>query len=125
MAALLKSGEAVAVGVDIRDGYVAIHGWTENSALHYTDFMAKLTEFGVQTVIVTDISRDGAMIGTNRDLYRHLYHKDDRAAYIKGVYKRIFNSTFLQKEEKCIENNDEKDGFLVQEKALNGLEHRF
>jgi phosphoribosylformimino-5-aminoimidazole carboxamide ribotide isomerase len=72
LAALLKYGEAVAVGVDIRDGYVAIHGWTENSALHYTDFMAKLTEFGVQTVIVTDISRDGAMKGTNRSLYAEL-----------------------------------------------------
>ena len=72
LAALLKYGKAVAVGVDIRDGYVAIHGWTENSALHYTDFMAKLTEFGVQTVIVTDISRDGAMKGTNRSLYAEL-----------------------------------------------------
>ena len=72
LAALLKYGSAVAVGVDIRDGYVAIHGWTENSALHYTDFMTKLTEFGVQTVIVTDISRDGAMKGTNRTLYEEL-----------------------------------------------------
>jgi phosphoribosylformimino-5-aminoimidazole carboxamide ribotide isomerase len=72
LAALLKYGEAVAVGVDIRDGYVAIHGWTENSALHYTDFMTKLTEFGVRTVIVTDISRDGAMKGTNRSLYAEL-----------------------------------------------------
>ncbi len=75
LAALLKYGKAVAVGVDIRDGYVAIHGWTENSALHYTDFMAKLTEFGVQTVIVTDISRDGAMKGTNRSLYVELKEK--------------------------------------------------
>ena len=72
LAALLKYGNAVAVGVDIRDGYVAIHGWTENSALHYTDFMTKLTEFGVRTVIVTDISRDGAMKGTNRSLYAEL-----------------------------------------------------
>ena len=72
LAALLKYGSAVAVGVDIRDGYVAIHGWTENSALHYTDFMTKLTEFGVRTVIVTDISRDGAMKGTNRSLYAEI-----------------------------------------------------
>ncbi len=72
LAALLKYGEAVAVGVDIRDGNVAIHGWTESAALHYTDFMTKLTEFGVQTVIVTDISRDGAMKGTNRSLYAEL-----------------------------------------------------
>lgn len=73
--AVAKYGKAVAVGVDIRDGYVAIHGWTENSSLYYTDFMQKLTEIGVETVIVTDISRDGAMKGTNRSLYAELSEK--------------------------------------------------
>ena len=73
--AVEKYGNAVAVGVDIRDGYVAIHGWTENSTLYYTDFMQKLTEIGVKTVIVTDISRDGAMKGTNRLLYAELSEK--------------------------------------------------
>ena len=75
MAAILKYGQAVAVGVDIRDGKVAIHGWTENSSLDYTDFMNWLTEIGVTTVIVTDISRDGAMKGTNRSLYAELKEK--------------------------------------------------
>ena len=70
-----RYGEAVAVGVDIRDGYVAIHGWTENSSLYYTDFIQKLTEIGVKTVIVTDISKDGAMKGTNRSLYAELSEK--------------------------------------------------
>ena len=70
--AVAKYGKAIAVGVDIRDGYVAIHGWTENSQLYYTDFMQKLMEIGVETVIVTDISRDGAMKGTNRSLYAEL-----------------------------------------------------
>ena len=73
--AVAKYGKAVAVGVDIRNGYVAIHGWTENSSLYYTDFMQKLTEIGVETVIVTDISRDGAMKGTNRSLYAELSEK--------------------------------------------------
>ena len=72
MAAVLKYGKAVAVGVDIRDGFVAIKGWTENSSLHYEDFMNKLAMLGVSTVIVTDISRDGAMKGTNRSLYAEL-----------------------------------------------------
>lgn len=62
-------GDAVAVGVDIRDGYVAIKGWTESSALRYADFLAKLAEIGVKTVICTDISRDGAMKGANHTLY--------------------------------------------------------
>ena len=75
MAALLKYGKAIAVGVDIRDGFVAINGWTENSALHYEDFMDKLVMLGVSTVIVTDISRDGAMKGTNRSLYAELAEK--------------------------------------------------
>ena len=72
MAAVLKYGKAVAVGVDIRDGFVAIKGWTENSSLRYEDFMNKLAMLGVSTVIVTDISRDGAMKGTNRSLYAEL-----------------------------------------------------
>ena len=75
MAALLKYGKAIAVGVDIRDGFVAIKGWTENSALRYEEFMDKLVMLGVSTVIVTDISRDGAMKGTNRSLYAELAEK--------------------------------------------------
>ena len=67
--AVARFGDAVAVGVDIRDGYVAIKGWTESSALRYTDFLATLAEIGVKTVICTDISRDGAMKGANHTLY--------------------------------------------------------
>lgn len=67
-----KYGERIAVGVDLRDGFVAVSGWTETSALACDDFMARLDELGVQTVICTDISRDGAMRGTNHALYAHL-----------------------------------------------------
>ena len=67
-----KYGESIAVGVDCRDGYVAIHGWTETSDMRCEDFFAVLQDIGVQTVICTDISRDGAMRGTNRELYRDL-----------------------------------------------------
>ena len=71
-AALAKYGEKVAVGVDLRDGFVAIKGWTEQSALTAEEFFDKMRFLGVRTVICTDISRDGAMKGTNRDLYRAL-----------------------------------------------------
>ena len=64
--------EKIAVGVDIRDGKVAIKGWTEKSALDAFDFCRELQSLGVQTVICTDISRDGAMQGTNRALYGKL-----------------------------------------------------
>ncbi len=69
-AALAAHGEHIAVGVDIRDGKVAIKGWTETAELDAMDFCRDLQAQGVKTVICTDISRDGAMQGTNRALYR-------------------------------------------------------
>lgn len=65
-------GEKVAVGVDIKDSYVAIKGWTEKSEKKAIDFCRELEELGVSTIISTDISRDGAMRGTNRELYKKL-----------------------------------------------------
>ena len=67
-----RYAEKIAVGVDLRDGFVAIHGWTQTSDLSCDAFMARLDDLGVQTVICTDISRDGAMKGTNHALYQHL-----------------------------------------------------
>ena len=74
-AALDKYGEKIAVGVDLKDGFVAIKGWTETSDLKTEDFFAKMQSLGVKTIICTDISRDGAMKGTNRELYRELSEK--------------------------------------------------
>ena len=73
--ALRTYGEKIAVGVDLKDGYVAIKGWTETSAWTADAFFADLEALGVQTVICTDISRDGAMQGTNRELYRSLLQR--------------------------------------------------
>ena len=70
-----KYGDKIAVGVDIADGYVAIHGWKELSEEKYNDFFKKLEEIKVKTVICTDISRDGAMKGTNISLYKELKEK--------------------------------------------------
>lgn len=67
-----RFGEQIAVGVDIRDGHVAIKGWTEQSSCSCFDFCERLCRIGVRTLICTDISRDGAMKGTNRELYREL-----------------------------------------------------
>ena len=65
-------GDKIAVGVDLKDGYVAVKGWTEKSGLEALTFCAQMQDIGVKTLIVTDISKDGAMQGTNRDLYRRL-----------------------------------------------------
>ena len=70
--ALDEYGEKIAVGVDVRDGFVAVKGWTEKSALEFVDFCRKMETLGVKTLICTDISRDGAMRGTNREMYRML-----------------------------------------------------
>ncbi len=70
--ALLRFGEKIAVGVDLKDGCVAIHGWTETSRLDGYAFIESMQEMGVKTIICTDISKDGAMVGTNRELYREL-----------------------------------------------------
>ena len=67
-----KYGEQIAVGVDIKDGFVAVRGWTERSDADAFAFCAKMQALGVKTLICTDISRDGAMQGTNRALYQKL-----------------------------------------------------
>lgn len=71
-AALDKYGERIAVGVDIKDGMVAIKGWTEKSDRDAREFCRHMQSLGVRTVICTDISKDGAMVGTNRALYAEL-----------------------------------------------------
>ena len=71
-AAVAAYGEKIAVGVDIRDGFVAIKGWMETSAVSLHDMCKRLEALGVKTLICTDISRDGAMQGANRELYREL-----------------------------------------------------
>lgn len=70
--AVSEYGEKIAVGIDIKDGYVAIKGWTETSSYTCEAFFEKMQSLGVKSIICTDISRDGAMQGTNRALYRSL-----------------------------------------------------
>ena len=73
--ALERYGEKIAVGVDIKDGFVAIRGWTETSTITTDDFFTRMEQLGVKTIICTDISKDGAMQGTNRMLYKTLSEK--------------------------------------------------
>ena len=70
--ALEKYDDRIAVGVDIKDGFVAIKGWLEKSKYSLFEFCQMMQEFGVKYLICTDISKDGAMRGTNLDLYRQL-----------------------------------------------------
>ena len=107
--ALKKYGDRIAVGVDLREGKVAIHGWKETSDRDADEFCAYLRSIGVRTVICTDISRDGAMRGTNLDLYRELSGKysinfiasggvtsldDVRALKEMGIYGAIIGKAY-------------------------------
>lgn len=73
--AIKEYGSKVAVGVDIKDGFVAVKGWTEKSSYSCFDFCEKMQALGVSNVICTDISKDGAMKGANHELYRELSEK--------------------------------------------------
>lgn len=70
--AVKKFGDCVAVGADILNGNIAIKGWTETADVTTDEFFKKLENLGVKTVICTDISKDGTMLGTNRQLYKEL-----------------------------------------------------
>ena len=70
--AVRKHGSKIAVGVDLKDGKVAVKGWLETSEKDGIEFLKDLEEIGVESVIVTDISCDGAMKGTNVDLYKRI-----------------------------------------------------
>ena len=82
--AVAQYGEKIAVGIDIKDGYVAIKGWTEKSQEKAMDFCEKMQKIGVKTLICTDISKDGAMQGANHGLYQELAEKFDMNIIASG-----------------------------------------
>ncbi len=73
--AVEKHGEKIAVGADIKDGFVAIKGWKEVSSKSCFAFFKDMSSIGVKTIICTDISKDGVLSGTNLELYRELSAK--------------------------------------------------
>ena len=83
-AAVEKYGERIAVGVDIKDGMVAIKGWVEKSETEAFEFCERIQEIGVKTIICTDISKDGAMRGANHALYKELSDKFDMQIVASG-----------------------------------------
>ena len=73
--AISRYGEKIAVGADVKDGFIAIKGWTQKSEYTLDAFFEKMQSLGVKTVICTDISKDGAMRGTNLEMYSTLSKK--------------------------------------------------
>lgn len=97
--AVEKFGDKIAVGIDIKDGMVAIKGWTEKTAWNALDFCGEMQRIGVKTMICTDISRDGAMQGTNRSLYRELSEKFDMQIIASGGVSSLEDVAALRKME--------------------------
>jgi phosphoribosylformimino-5-aminoimidazole carboxamide ribotide isomerase len=95
--AVEKYGDKIAVGADIKDGKVAIKGWVEKSEYSTFDFFEKLQKIGVSTVICTDISKDGAMQGTNHNLYEELSNRFDMQFIASGGVSDISDVERLAK----------------------------
>ena len=92
-----KYGDKIAVGADIKDGFVAVKGLTETSEYNCFDFCKKMCEIGVKTLICTDISRDGAMRGTNRELVKELSEKFDIDIVASGGVSSLDDIKALKK----------------------------
>lgn len=95
--AVEKYGDKIAVGADIKDGEIAVKGWVEKSGVKSDDFFEKMQKIGVKTIICTDISRDGAMRGTNLELYRSLSQKYDMNIIASGGVSSLDDVIALRK----------------------------
>ena len=98
-AAVEQYGDKIAVGVDIKDGMVAIKGWTETSDRDAYAFCAQMQQMGVKTIICTDISRDGVLQGTNHDLYQTLAAKFDLQFIASGGVSSIEDIRLLSEQQ--------------------------
>jgi phosphoribosylformimino-5-aminoimidazole carboxamide ribotide isomerase len=95
--AVSEYGDKVAVGIDVLNEHVAIHGWTETTSETMLDFCLKMENIGVQTVICTDISKDGAMQGANHDMYRILSDKTRMNIIASGGVSSLEDVSILAK----------------------------
>ncbi len=79
--------ERIVVGVDVKNGYVSTSGWLETSSIHYLDFIKELEEIGVQTIVCTDISKDGTLTGPSFDLYKNIHDHSNINFVVSGGVK--------------------------------------
>ncbi len=95
--ALQKYGDRIAVGIDIKAGFVAIKGWVESSGIDPFEFCERLQNLGVKYIICTDISKDGAMQGTNLELYSKLSQSFNISITASGGVSNIKDVKALRK----------------------------
>ncbi len=95
--AIEKYDARIAVGADIREGFIAVKGWLERSSVTADEFFERMQNYGVKTIICTDISRDGVMAGTNRDLYRTMSRRYSMDITASGGVSSMDDILALQK----------------------------
>ena len=95
--AVSEFGRKIAVGVDARDGIVAISGWTQQSGIPTLEFIGEMLSIGIDTIICTDISKDGALAGTNTALYRDILSKYELKLIASGGVTTIDDVSELRK----------------------------
>ncbi len=95
--AVARYGDRIAVGADVRDGRIAVKGWLETSDVTLESFLDRMESLGVRGVICTDISKDGAMQGTNRELYRSLCGKYSLDITASGGVSSLSDITALRR----------------------------
>ncbi|WP_333861354.1 1-(5-phosphoribosyl)-5-[(5-phosphoribosylamino)methylideneamino]imidazole-4-carboxamide isomerase [Clostridium sp.] len=91
-------GEKIAVGIDAKDGVPAADGWTTLSKTNYIDFGKEMEKIGVQTLIFTDISKDGTLEGTNVEQLLKLKNSVKCNVIASGGIKDIEDIKSLKKE---------------------------
>lgn len=109
---VFKYGERIAVGVDVKEGFVAINGWKEVTDQRGMEFCTYLRDIGVKTVIYTDISRDGGLKGTNLEAYKQL-------AQIEGL--NIVASGGISFEEEITALRETTYGAILGKAIYDGL----
>ena len=97
--AVTRYGDRIAVGADVQDGCIAVKGWLERSPVTLQAFLQRLQRLGVSHVICTDISRDGAMRGTNLALYRELSESCQIAVTASGGVSTLADVAALRRME--------------------------
>lgn len=95
--AIRRYGDAIIIGIDARDGYVATSGWTKKSDVRATELASQLDDLGAQRFIYTDISRDGTLTEPNYDAISHLNSLTDSNVICSGGVSSISHLTRLQK----------------------------
>lgn len=89
--------EKIAVAIDFKDGFIHTKGWISKSEIHYRDLIVDLEEIGVKNIIVTDISKDGTLLGPNIEIIKELSKFTNIDITSSGGIKNLENIIDLNK----------------------------